>query len=73
MVKAKVRIDESKCNLCNLCLKFCPTGVFKYENRGIKVNNELCIACYGCVKLCPTTAISVEVAGYIVIDYAKYY
>lgn len=73
MVKAKVRIDKSKCNLCGLCLKFCPTGVFKHEDRGIKVNDELCIACYGCVILCPNVAISVEVTSYIIIDYAKYH
>ncbi|MEM1644665.1 MAG: 4Fe-4S binding protein [Ignisphaera sp.] len=73
MVKAKVRIDKSKCNLCNLCLKFCPTQVFRYENRNIKVIDELCIACYGCVKLCPTRAISLEITSYTVIDYTKYY
>lgn len=52
-------IDYGKCDLCKLCVDYCPTHVFKIFNEKLVVDAEKCIECYACIPLCPRGAIGV--------------
>ncbi|MCS7128439.1 MAG: 4Fe-4S dicluster domain-containing protein [Sulfolobales archaeon] len=56
----KVLIDRFKCNLCKLCIEYCPAYVFYIVNRSIIAEEWRCIECYGCIALCPMNAISIR-------------
>ncbi|HEC96209.1 MAG TPA: 4Fe-4S dicluster domain-containing protein [Euryarchaeota archaeon] len=57
---AKIIIDHSKCDLCNLCVEYCPTHVFSISpEKSDVVEQEKCIECCACVPLCPKNAIEV--------------
>jgi len=61
-------IDVSKCNLCGVCYKLCPTRALKEiseENAegylkkvGICFNSKGCVKCNLCVELCTAGAVS---------------
>lgn len=72
VVKVRITIDRVKCNLCNLCVRLCPTNVFKIKDGFIVIEEDICIICYGCIRLCPVGAISIDVTGYDVVDYVRY-
>ena len=67
-----VKVDPVKCNLCKLCVKYCPAGVFALRNNHIEVSSTSCIECYGCIPLCPLQAISIEVLENTIVDFALY-
>jgi len=56
----KVVVDQSKCNLCGLCVKYCPAYVFAIEDGRIRADSEKCVECYACIPLCPRKAIAIE-------------
>ena len=54
-----VRVDQSRCTDCGLCLRVCPVDIRA-------VGDAECVHCGSCVDLCPTKAISFR-AGKIVL------
>ena len=57
----KVKISVSKeCNLCGLCVKYCPANVFEIVNGELVVHEDRCIYCKGCEPLCPQSALRVK-------------
>lgn len=52
-------INKEKCVGCGLCVKTCPAGALRMENRKAEVN-ELCILCGMCIESCRFGAISIE-------------
>lgn len=55
----KIVIDTEKCDLCGLCVRYCPAYVFVIREGRVVVDETKCIECYGCVPLCPRRAIKV--------------
>ena len=50
-------VDMEKCNLCGLCLEYCPEGnMIKYRER-ICIDYEICKGCGVCATECPHKAI----------------
>lgn len=62
-----ITIDEDLCKGCNICVEFCPFGVYaqpeKVNKKGVNVpvpvNADKCTKCGICVLLCPEQAITV--------------
>lgn len=52
-------IDESRCNLCGKCARFCLFGVYSYNKKSLKVVDPLACKdkCPACGRTCPTHAI----------------
>lgn len=52
-------IDESLCNLCGKCARFCLFGVYSYDKRSLNVVDPLACKdnCPACGRTCPTSAI----------------
>jgi ferredoxin len=56
-----LRLDESKCTGCGMCLDVCPHEVFKMNGRHVLIQNrDACMECGACRVNCPAKAISVE-------------
>lgn len=72
MAMARIVIDKTKCSLCYLCVRLCPSAVFRIDNSAIAVNESQCILCYGCIRICPKRAISINASGYKILDYVRY-
>ena len=47
--------DDSRCNLCGICVDVCPTDAIKIVDRVI-TDGTLCTLCCACVKFCPDEA-----------------
>ena len=60
MVLVRIIIDYNKCDLCRLCIEYCPAYVFYTRERKLYAREEDCIECYGCIPLCPKKAIKIE-------------
>jgi 4Fe-4S ferredoxin len=67
--KGDISIDQDKCTLCGLCVRFCgaielleaePKGNEQMPFGGIIVNEDGCDYCGLCVPLCPDDAITVN-------------
>ncbi|MCD6428053.1 MAG: 4Fe-4S binding protein [Desulfurococcales archaeon] len=56
-LRVKVHLNKDLCNMCKLCIDYCPTNVFVLVGSEIKVYEERCIYCKSCEVLCPTKAI----------------
>ncbi len=52
-------VDENKCDLCGLCVEYCPAYVFRIEDKKLVVESSQCKECYGCIPLCPKRAITI--------------
>jgi len=50
-------VDESKCDYCGECAKFCKFNAIFVTNRKIMFFPELCSSCGGCTFICPRNAI----------------
>lgn len=61
-MKVVVEVDSNKCNLCKLCVEYCPALVFTIRNSHLEVDSSKCVECYGCIPLCPQKAINVKFA-----------
>ncbi|MCD6488362.1 MAG: 4Fe-4S binding protein [Desulfurococcales archaeon] len=55
----KIIIDQERCDLCRLCIDYCPAYVFSIDDNKIVVEEKNCIECYGCIPLCPKKAIDI--------------
>jgi len=52
-----ISIDESKCNLCGLCVPVCVRRILTKGEKSIQITDRsLCIACGHCKAVCPTDA-----------------
>lgn len=55
----EAQIDQSKCNVCGLCMDKCRfDAIHLQENGKPQVNTFQCEGCKLCEKLCPTNAIT---------------
>lgn len=54
-----VKIDESKCTGCGICVQACPVEAITVEHVA-KINAETCTGCGSCVTECPNEAIFAE-------------
>jgi uncharacterized protein (DUF362 family)/NAD-dependent dihydropyrimidine dehydrogenase PreA subunit len=54
----RVSVDTTKCDACAVCVKACPVGAIRMEDKLPLVEDELCIACFCCAEACHTGAIS---------------
>ncbi|MCX5908073.1 MAG: nitroreductase family protein [Deltaproteobacteria bacterium] len=52
-----ITIDESRCNLCGICVPICPRKILHLGERSVEVTDPLmCLACGHCKAICPTDA-----------------
>ncbi len=51
-----MKIDPEKCNGCGLCVRDCPLGIVRLENRKAIIG-EGCVTCRTCFKVCPREAV----------------
>jgi len=56
----KFEIQNSKCQVCGVCVNQCPVNALAIENDEIIVNQDLCISCRECESLCPVNAIKIS-------------
>ncbi|QZY53823.1 4Fe-4S binding protein [Crassaminicella profunda] len=54
-----IRIDQSKCSGCRMCIEICPVGAIE-EGDKIMVDMSRCIKCRSCVVACPSKAIIIK-------------
>jgi len=55
-----VKVDDSRCNGCGLCYKYCLGGVFdmdEKEGKAVVARLATCMECAACYYICPTNAI----------------
>ena len=57
-------VDEDKCVGCQLCVKACPIGNIKVENKKAVINAEACNHCGRCIPSCKIGALSLKQQGY---------
>ena len=56
-----IEVDESKCDSCMTCVKFCPTDAIKVEEgKKAIIDTDACVGCGACASLCPEGAITLE-------------
>ncbi len=48
-----VRLDESACQGCINCIKYCPTQAIRVQNGKAKIKPEYCVDCGRCIRYCP--------------------
>lgn len=53
-------VDESICNVCNICAANCQFGALELESVSSHVDEELCMGCGVCVSKCSEGAISLH-------------
>ncbi len=60
--RGHIKLDPSKCILCTLCAKRCPTGAIEVDRvKGYwQINRYKCIMCIECVLCCKPAALSTE-------------
>jgi heterodisulfide reductase subunit A len=56
--ESAVRIDQSKCGLCNLCVELCPFNAISVTGDSIRIDAFKCRNCGACTAICPTGALS---------------
>lgn len=56
-----MKVDESKCNKCGLCIENCPFRAWEKDANDIPVMKEKyeCFSCFNCKVACPNDAISI--------------
>lgn len=60
-----IKVDESLCKLCGLCVHYCRRGALKITDSGnemttrMEVNQENCNGCTLCAIICPDAAITI--------------
>jgi len=68
-MKKEIKIDNTLCKKCKVCVEICPNGIFKMNNNLTSVKPErieLCFLCGQCMAACSEKAI--QVLG---LDYNK--
>ena len=59
-------VDKEKCNICGICVVYCPCQCFVDDGDYYAANLEFCKGCGICAKECPKKAINMMPEG----DYA---
>ena len=54
-----IRMDESACVSCGLCIKRCHFGVFSSTDKGITCDTASCVGCGLCANTCPAGALEI--------------
>jgi nitroreductase/NAD-dependent dihydropyrimidine dehydrogenase PreA subunit len=56
-----MKVDEDKCNKCELCMQNCPFQCWEKNEEGYPIlkENYACFSCYNCKIACPNNAISI--------------
>lgn len=56
-----MKVDESKCDKCELCMQNCPFRAWEKNEEDYPVMKEIyeCFSCYNCMVACPNDAISI--------------
>ena len=55
------RVDEDRCAACLICVRSCPYGVPKVNEKGVsEIDEALCHGCGICVAECPAKAITLN-------------
>jgi len=58
---ATLKVDQSKCSGCRMCVIVCPHAVFAMENRkAVIAYLDSCMECGACEQNCPDGAIAVN-------------
>lgn len=57
-------VDEDKCVGCQLCVKGCPIGNIKIENRKAVIDTTACNHCGRCIPLCKIGTLGIKKQGY---------
>ena len=61
MIRKIIRIDESKCNGCGLCVSACREGAIRVADGKAKLlRDDYCDGLGNCLPACPARAISIE-------------
>ncbi len=56
-----LKLDQSRCVGCGMCVDVCPHAVFRIENRrAYIVDSDLCMECGACSKNCAAKALDVR-------------
>lgn len=55
-------LDESKCSVCEMCYRVCPTGALTSDMRNSKIDFDpfLCVKCHLCHDVCESDAITLS-------------
>ena len=53
------RIDQEKCNGCELCIKVCPSDTISMQDGKAQVTGDRSLQCGHCAAVCPVDAIRV--------------
>jgi flavodoxin/Pyruvate/2-oxoacid:ferredoxin oxidoreductase delta subunit len=59
-IMGKKHIDQSRCNRCGLCEKYCGSRAISLDPW--PVFSDACCGCWGCYSICPQKAISTFIA-----------
>ncbi len=58
----RIRIDETRCNACEDCVKICPKRILVKVETRIETRNLLeCTLCKDCVKVCPLDPPAIDI------------
>ncbi len=61
MIRQIIKIDQSKCNGCGLCVQACHEGAIgMVEGKAVLLRDDYCDGLGDCLPACPTGAISFE-------------
>lgn len=61
MIRQIIKIDQEKCNGCELCVKACHEGAIGMVNgKATLLRDDYCDGLGNCLPVCPTDAISFE-------------
>ncbi len=65
-VRYRVRLDESLCDGCRLCLPLCKQGalIWVRAERELLLDPWACDGCGACVTACPSGALSLHPRGH---------
>ncbi len=58
---ATLKIDETSCTGCGVCLEVCPHEVLRMNGRRVQIQDrDACMECGACSRNCPAAAVSVQ-------------
>lgn len=56
--RGKVKWEASACQICQACLKACPSGAIQFKDGQLIIDNRACIFCGRCVDTCEYSALA---------------
>lgn len=68
-----MRVDQSKCTQCGLCMRNCPLRAWEEDEGGYPALKEIyeCFSCYNCKVACPSDAITIVEPYHVTDGYWK--